>query len=300
MKCESYKAICFINLLLAGIAVSSNSCGETEKVMLESIRPEVHERWRLGIQAWTFKRFTFYEAVDKTASLGLNWIEAYPNQSLSKEKPDIKFGHTMPTELRAEVKQKLADAGVKLAHYGVVLLPADEAECRKVFDFAKDMGVETIVSEPPENAFNLIERLCREYKIKVAIHNHPKPSHYWNPEKVLEVCKGRSKWIGACADTGHWVRSALEPVETLRKLKGRIICLHFKDLNELNDKNAHDVPWGTGKCNVTEMLAELKRQNFEGVFSIEYEYNWENSVPEIQKCIDYFNKMVSELKVNEN
>ena len=32
--------------------------------------------WRLGCQAWTFNRFTFYEAMDKTAELGLHYIEA--------------------------------------------------------------------------------------------------------------------------------------------------------------------------------------------------------------------------------
>lgn len=50
-------------------------------------------------------------------------------------------------------------------------LPNDEAQCRKVFDFAKEMGIETIVSEPPKEAFDLIEKLCEEYKINVAIHN---------------------------------------------------------------------------------------------------------------------------------
>ncbi|MBN2455091.1 MAG: sugar phosphate isomerase/epimerase [Sedimentisphaerales bacterium] len=264
---------------------------ESEQKALKS-----NNEWRLGIQAWTFRKFTFYEAVDKTASLGLNCIEGYPNQSISSERPDVKFGHNMPAELRAEVKKKLADAKVKLVNYGVVPLSADEDECRKVFDFAKDMGIETIVSEPPEEALDLIEQLCKEYKIKLAIHNHPKPSHYWNPDKVLKACKGRSKWIGACADTGHFSRSGLEPVDMLRKLKGRIISLHFKDLNKLKDPDAHDVPWGTGKCRAKEMLAELKRQNFKGVFSIEYEYNWENSSPEIKKCIEFFNKTTNEFK----
>ena len=43
--------------------------------------------------------------------------------------------------------------GITLVNYGVVGLPNNEAECRKVFDFAKEMGIETIVSEPPEDAF---------------------------------------------------------------------------------------------------------------------------------------------------
>ncbi len=175
---------------------------------------DVYDGWRLGIQAWTFNRFTLYEAIDKTASLGLDWIEAYPHgQKLSKEKPDVIFGHNMPAEMKQEVKRKLADAGVKLINYGVVGLPNDEAKCRKVFEFAKEMGIETLVSEPPAEAFDMLDRLCRKYKISVAIHNHPKPQHYWDPDQVLKVCEGRSKWIGACADTGHWMRSGLNPLE---------------------------------------------------------------------------------------
>ena len=43
------------------------------------------------------------------------------------------------------------------------------------------------------------------------------------------------------------------------------------------------------------MLNELKRQNFSGYFTIEYEYNWENSVPDIRQCIDYFNQACAEM-----
>lgn len=258
---------------------------------------DVYDGWRLGIQAWTFNRFTLYEAIDKTASLGLDWIEAYPHgQRLSKEKPDIIFGHNMPAKMKQEVKQKLKDAGVKLVNYGVVGLPNDETKCRKVFEFAKEMGIETLVSEPPAEAFDMLDKLCQEYKIKVAIHNHPKPSGYWNPDTVLGVCEGRSKWIGACADTGHWMRSGLNPLEVLKKLEGRIISLHLKDINEFGNPKAHDVIWGTGVGEVEAILAELDRQNFKGVFSIEYEHNWEKSLPEIRKSVAYFNKVAGELK----
>lgn len=250
--------------------------------------------WRLGCQAYSFNKFTFFEAVDKTQSLGLHVIEAYPGQKLSPEKSDVTFDHNASPEVRAAVKAKLAAANIKLTNYGVVGLPNDEAECRKVFDFAKDMGIETIVSEPPEDAFPLVDKLCQEYSINMAIHNHPKPSKYWNPDKVLEVCKGRSNRIGSCADTGHWMRSGVDPLEALKKLEGRIISFHFKELNA-GDPKPHDVPWGTGAGDVKAWLTEVKRQGVKAVFSIEYEYNWEDSVPEIAKCVAYFDQVAKEL-----
>ena len=206
----------------------------------------------------------------------------------------MKVNEYSSAEMRKAIKQKLADAGVKLVNYGVCGLPKDADQSRKMFDFAKEMGIETIVSEPAEDAFDTIEKLCDEYEINVAIHNHPKPSHYWNPDTVLKVCKGRSKRIGACCDTGHWPRSGLNPIECLKKLEGRIISFHFKDLNKLSPAG-HDVPWGTGACDVKGMLAEVHRQGVKAVFSIEYEYHWDNSLPEIAQCVKYFDKVAAQL-----
>jgi sugar phosphate isomerase/epimerase len=250
--------------------------------------------WRLGCQAYSFNHYTFYEAIDKTASLGLHYIEAYPGQKLSPDKPDARTDESLTPELRREIKAKLADSGVKLVNYGVCGLSKDLDACRRTFAFAKDMGIETIVSEPAPDAFDTIEKLCDEYQINVALHNHPKPSRYWNPETVLELCQGRSKRIGACADTGHWMRSELDPVEQIKKLEGRIISFHFKDLNKFGG-GAHDVPWGTGKGNVKAILTEIHRQGIQAVFSIEYEHNWTSSLPEIAQGVAYFDKVAAEL-----
>ncbi len=66
-----------------------------------------------------------------------------------------------------------------------------------------------------------------------------------------------------------------------------MISSHLKDLNEFGKHEAHDVPYGQGVSSVKEVLDELKAQGFQGNLSIEYEYNWDNSVPEVTKCIDF-------------
>ncbi len=250
--------------------------------------------WHLGCQAYTFNRFTFYEAIDKVASLGLRYIEAYPGQKLSAEQPDVKVGEGMSAAVRNQVRKKLEDSGVQLVCFGVVGLSKDEAASRRTFEFAKDMKIQTIVSEPAPDAMTQVADLCDEYGINVAIHNHPKPSHYWNPDTVLAACKNLSKRVGACADTGHWMRSKIDPMEAIKKLEGRIISFHFKDLNA-HDESAHDVPWTTGKGDVKGWLKEIHRQGFKGVFSVEYEYHWENSVPEIAQCVTAFDKIAAGL-----
>jgi sugar phosphate isomerase/epimerase len=244
--------------------------------------------WRLGCQAWTFNSYTFFEAIEKTAALGLHFIEAFPGQTVSKSGSE-KFGAGMSDDARKDVKSKLSDSGVKLVNFGVVGIDG-----RKTFDFAKEMGIETIVSEPSEAEMPKLAKLCDEYEINIAIHDHPKPSHYWNPDTVLKATKGLSKRVGACCDTGHWPRSGLNALECIRKLEGRIISFHFKDLNEKGPK-AHDVPWGTGINDIKGMMTEVHRQGLKPVFSIEYEYNWTKSMPDLVKCVAYFEKVCKEL-----
>jgi len=251
------------------------------------------EDWRLGIQAWTFKQFTLFEAIEKTHALGLKYIQGYPGQKISTE-IQSGFGPDLTAEQIAQVRSKLAQEGVKMVAFGVASVPKEEAAARKLFAFAVEMGIETIVSEPEMEQFELIDKLCQEYKIKLAIHNHPKPSFYWSPDTVLKACEGRSNWIGACVDTGHWVRSGLDPVECLKKLEGRINDVHIKEIDD-----GHDVVWGTGQGRMKGILEELHRQGYKGTFAIEYEYNWENNMPEIRQSVDYFNQVVSELKTKK-
>jgi len=108
----------------------------------------------------------------------------------------------------------------------------------------------------------------------------------WDPNYVLSVVKDRDSRIGSCADTGHWVRSNLKPVDCLRILKGRIISSHLKDLNQMGHAG-HDLPFGTGVSDIPGILEELKKQHFTGNISIEYEHNWESSVPDVAQCIGF-------------
>jgi sugar phosphate isomerase/epimerase len=250
--------------------------------------------WWLGTQTYTFNRFTFFEAVDKAQSVGLKYVEAFPGQKISAD-IDGSMGPGMTEQQVAAVKQKLSDAGIQVTAFGVVGLSANEAESRRVFDWCKTMGVKVINTEVERSAFDLLEKLCEEYQIKVALHNHPNPSIYWNPDIILEALEGRSAWLGACADTGHWLRSDLNPVECLKKLEGRIHSMHFKDLNKTGS-GAHDVPWGEGVADVPAILAEMKRQKFSGPISVEYEHNWLNSLPEVGQCVQNFHRMTAELK----
>jgi sugar phosphate isomerase/epimerase len=247
--------------------------------------------WEMAIHVRTFQKFPLFEAMDKTVSLGLKYM------SLSAM---VRLHGTNEVALVAlsdgqiqSIRKEAAARGLTLVN-AYVPLPADESQCRRSFEFARKMGLDILVGEPDPAALDTVDKLCQEYRIKVAIHDHPKPSPYWNPQAVLAAIKGRSPWLGACADTGHWVRSGLDPVECLKTLAGHVFCLHFKDLNE-KSRSAHDVPWGTGVGQCQAMMAELKRQGFHGAYCVEYEYHWENSTPEVAQCVTFFNRTCAEL-----
>ena len=76
--------------------------------------------WRLGVQTWTFRLFSLFEAIDMTASLGLKYIETFVGQPISKDHPTSLFKANMPADMRSLVKKKLADSGLTLtSHYEV-------------------------------------------------------------------------------------------------------------------------------------------------------------------------------------
>lgn len=256
----------------------------------------------IGCQAYSFNRYTVFEAIEKTAQCGGKVIEFYPGQKLSKEEPNVSWDHNASEETIAKVQAKLKEHGIKAVNYGVVGIPKNEAQARKVFAFAKKLGLYGVTTELPQIAVNApapnevtetmdtLEKLVKEYDIKVGFHDHPRQPNnpkyrMWDPYYILEVTKGRDPRIGACADTGHWQTSGLNPVWCLRTLKGRIMSSHMKD--KLDYGNSHDVPYGTGVGEIGRCLDELKKQGFEGNISIEYEYNWTESVPDITKCVTF-------------
>ncbi len=243
----------------------------------------------IGPQAYSFNRFTAFEAVEKAEQAGAKVIEFYPGQKLSPEKLDKKLHHTMSDEDFKALQEKLAKHGIKAVNYGVVG-GKDEVEWRQIFEFAKKLGLYAITTEDVKN-LDTIEKLVKEYDIRVGYHEHAKRPldrsyEIWDPAFVAKMLKDRDPRIGACADTGHWATSGLVPLDCLKILKGRIISAHLKDRPEIG-KHLPDAIYGTGVSDIAGCLAELKAQGFEGNISVEYENKWEDNVGDIKQCIEF-------------
>jgi sugar phosphate isomerase/epimerase len=190
------------------------------------------------------------------------------------------------TELRAQLDKY----GVTPVAYGVTGIESDYAKAKPLFVWAKMMGIKVINTEST-GSIDTIEKLVKEFDIKVGFHNHPKQPNnpkytMWDPQYVYSVVKDRDVRIGSCADIGHWVRSGLKPTDALNALHGRIVSSHLKDLNKFGE-GAQDVPYGTGVSDIPSVLAFYDKIGLKGSVSVEYEYRYEANVNYVAQCIGF-------------
>ena len=270
----------------------SSSTTDTTQVKTDTVPSGSTAGFKLGIQMWTFRMFPFTDALNKVDSTGIKNIEAFFGQKLGDGMKG-GFGTEMSADTRGKLKQLLQTKGIHIVAMGVIT-PKTKAEWIKAFDLAKDFGLSYITAEPLKTQWDMVDSLAGAYGINVAIHDHPKPNVYWSPDSVLAAVKGHSH-IGSCADIGHWARNGLNPVDCLKELEGHIFGVHLKDIVKFNDTQAADTVVGKGVIDIPAVLAELKRQSFNGMLSIEHESNWYHSVPDIVQTKALYDVQIEKL-----
>jgi type 1 glutamine amidotransferase/sugar phosphate isomerase/epimerase len=261
-----------------------------------AVRAQEQLGWRLGVEAYTFHRVTFFETVDRAVKLGLPFVGGLSFQKVSADIPKNFQPGLGDDELRA-IRLKLADAGVRLLTFYLQDIPGDEAAARQVFEFGRKLGIETFMTEPRLEALDVIERLANEYGINIALHNHDQKASpaYWSPEAILKVCAGRSARLGAAADVGYWMRGGIDPVEGIRQLGARLITLQMHDLNEISPQGS-DVPWGTGQGRSEAIFREIHRLGLRpAMIGLEYSKDFDNNQEAVAQCVRYFNELTLRL-----
>ncbi|PWT77188.1 MAG: hypothetical protein C5B59_04630 [Bacteroidetes bacterium] len=294
---KTIRTILFASLL-APLTQCNNQTQQAEEPKKDTsnvvTRPDPTKEWKIGIQTWTFNKYTLVEALAKVDSAGVKYVEAFPGQKLGEGFGKESFGLNMSAENKEKLKQLLQLKGIHIEAMGVIT-PSKIDEWKKFFDLAKEFNLSYITAEPLKNQWKQVDSLAGLYGIKVAIHDHPKPNAYWGPDSVLAAVSGHPN-IGACADVGHWARNGLNPVDCLKKLSGHIIGVHLKDITTFNDTKAADTVVGKGVIDFPAIFQELKDQNFRGMFSIEHESNWYHSLPDVIETIRFYKEAISKLK----
>lgn len=224
---------------------------------------------QLAIQTWTLRNLNFDQVVAFAQKHGIKELQLIPNHlDYKKEsKEDI-----------AAKKAKLEAAGLHAYTYGVAGTSLDKEENRKLFEFAKFMGMKLVVVEPGDfKIWDNLEELAKEYDIKVAVHNHGIKSTYGNPATVQNILRHRDARLGVCMDIG-WITSAnFDAAKVFKEYNGRVFDLHLKDKRVEKVKEGDDVSMdtniGEGQANLKGLFKVLKETGYTGDLAIETDSN---------------------------
>lgn len=217
----------------------------------------------VGIQSWTLREMDFDQVVEFATKHKIKHL-----QLIGK--------HMDPGAPVEETKRKRAildKHGLVCYTFGVAGTSMKKEENRKLFEFAKLMGIQVIIVEPREMAqWDNLEELVKEYDIKLGIHNHGLQSVYGNPETVKKILNSRDKRIGVCLDVGHVTGAGFDAAKVFREYDGRVFDIHLKDkrIEKADGKDIIvDVFIGSGAANYTGLFEELKKVKWPGVMAIE-------------------------------
>src|SRR5688572_8541417 len=165
--------------------------------------------FNVGIQSYTFRNFNLEQALRRTADLGLRYIELFRN-------------HVPLTSTEAQIKAArnlMREHNITPIAFGVERFTRDHVANRRIFEFARNLGVRYLSADPEPDSFESLDKLTGEFDIKIAIHPHgpvggrdnPMLHRWYSAEVILEAVRNHDRRIGTCLDTGHLIRSAQPP-----------------------------------------------------------------------------------------
>ncbi len=221
----------------------------------------------VGIETWTLRNLNFDQMVEFCARHHVTNLAVI-------DKHMDPFG---PAEETKRKKAILDKNGLRVYTFGVAKTSKDKEQNRKLFEFARLIGVKLIVVEPGDlSIWDNLEELVKEYDIKLAVHNHGITSTYGNPETVKKILDARDKRIGVCLDVGHVTGAGFDAAKVFREYNGRVWDIHLKDkkIEKADGKDVIlDVEIGTGQANYKGLFEELKKAKWNGVLAIETDNN---------------------------
>ena len=217
----------------------------------------------LGLQTWTCRNMNFDQVVAFATKHGLKQIQFITAQ----------LDPAAPVAESLRKKAVLAEHGLTAYSFGVNPGGLDKEANRKLFEFAKLMGMKVIMIEPQDlAAWDNLEQLVKEYDIKLAIHNHGRGTVYGDPATVKAVLAKRDHRIGVCLDVGWITAAGFDAAAVFHDYGDRVYDIHFKDKQTtvVDGKSVSvDTEIGKGEANYQGLFAEVKKSHWSGVMAIE-------------------------------
>lgn len=233
--------------------------------------------FRPGVASYTFRKFSVDDTIKAMQRLDLKYISI----------KDFHLSLNSSAAERKAVVAKFSAAGITPLSCGNITMKNDESNIRQAFEYARDCGIPVIVCSPDPASMPILDRMVKEFDIKLAIHNHgPEDKRFPSPDDVWNAIRQYDKRIGFCIDVGHTARAGADPARSILKYKDRLYDLHFKDISS-TEPNGSTIPAGRGVLDLRAVVRALLKIRYGYLFSIEYE-GWENDpVPAVAETIGY-------------
>ncbi len=244
---------------------------------------------KVGVATYTLRDLPIEETIQGVKRVGLKYV------SIKNNKNHIDLSHS--SDERKRRAQMFRDAGITPLSVGNVSMKSGEADIRKAFEYARDIGVSTIVCAPSHDAIPILDKMVKEFDIRLAIHNHgPEDKGFFpSPFDVLRAVEKFDKRIGLCIDVGHTARAGVDPADSILKCQDRLYDVHMKDISALGDKNT-PIEGGRGILDLKSILAALLKINFRGLVGFEYEKDSKDPVPGLAESVGYNKGLLATMK----
>jgi uncharacterized protein len=216
--------------------------------------------WKFAVPATGVAAPTLWDAAVRADAAIVNFLEASPTQKVSAELQK-NFDYNLTPEERKALVTKLGLE--KILTYRVDAFPDDplgrrrvfdEVSRRKLFAFAKDMGIETLVM-PAQTDLGGFDALADEFGVNVAVLTDPA-----SQARVLGAVASHGRRIGIGIDTGLWARDGANASTALPGLKDRLLYVRVGD-RSAPGAAGRNVAAGKGVGHLTEFFNELNRLN---------------------------------------
>ena len=159
---------------------------------------------KVGIASYTYSRLPLDACIAGVVRVGVNYVSIKDNHLPLKSTP----------EERKAVAKRFRDAGVMPLSCGVVTMNDNEADIRNVFEYARDAGIPTIVCNPKAGSLPTLDKMVKEFGIRLAIHNHGPEDKTWPSPMDAWARSSRSTSGSESASTSA---TLLGPASTRRR-----------------------------------------------------------------------------------
>ena len=239
--------------------------------------PQKEEPFRLGMAGWTFHKFNLQKTLETMKQLDVHYLCI----------KDFHLPLDSSDEQIAAFHQKLAEYSVTGYGVGPIYMKS-EAEVDRAFQYARRVGVKILVGVPNYELLDYVEQKVRQYDIRLAIHLHgPDMPMYPNALDIWNNVKDRDARMGMCLDIGHNLRYGSDSLSDLRRYHTRVFDIHLKDVTGTT-KADKSVELGRGRIDFPLFVRLLRKYNYTGSVSLEYEKDMSNPFMGIAESVGYF------------